>query len=142
MFYRGDDRFKGVIAPLLELGIAESALSWFTSYLSNRTYHLTWNGSLSKPCSLDTGVPQGSVLGPQISRLCNCITWFFISLLCRRHPAIPLSSFDKVLIATHISEYLADVSTWISAHYLRLDLNKTELLLIPGKDCPQLIGDL
>ena len=53
-----------VLATLAELGIAESALSWFTSYLTNRTYQVTWNGSLSKPCTLETGVPQGSVLGP------------------------------------------------------------------------------
>ena len=45
-------------------------------------------------------------------------------------------SSDKALIATRISECLADVRT--SAHHLRLNLNKTELLLIPGKDCPHL----
>jgi len=37
---------------------------WFTSYLTDRTHSVTWNGSLSRPCILDTGVPQGSVLGP------------------------------------------------------------------------------
>ena len=50
--------------PLLNESESESALSWFTSYLTNRTYQVTWNGSLSKPCMLETGVPQGSVLGP------------------------------------------------------------------------------
>jgi hypothetical protein len=52
------------LATLAELGIADSALSWFRSYLTNKTYQVTWNGSLSKPCTLETGVPQGSVLGP------------------------------------------------------------------------------
>ena len=47
-------------------------------------------------------------------------------------------SSDKALIATRISECLADVSTWTTAHHLRLNLNKTELLLIPGKDCPHM----
>ena len=42
-----------LLATLTEIGIAESALSWFTSYLSNHTYHVTWNGTLSKPCALD-----------------------------------------------------------------------------------------
>jgi hypothetical protein len=58
-----------LLATLAELGIAESALSWFTSYLTNRTYQVTWNGSLSKPCTLETGVPQGSVLGPLLFSL-------------------------------------------------------------------------
>ena len=47
-------------------------------------------------------------------------------------------SSDKALIATRISECLADVSTWTIAHHLRLNLNKTELLLIPGKDSPHM----
>ena len=47
-------------------------------------------------------------------------------------------SSDKALIATRISECLADVSTWTTANHLRLNLNKTELLLIPGKDCPHM----
>jgi len=47
-------------------------------------------------------------------------------------------SSEKALIATRISECLADVSTWTTAHHLRLNLNKTELLLIPGKDCPHM----
>ena len=38
-----------LLATLAELRIADSALYWFTSYLTNRTYQVTWNGSLSKP---------------------------------------------------------------------------------------------
>ena len=60
------DPVKHQILPstLVELGIADSALTWFTSYLTNCTSQVIWNGSLSKPCFLETGVPQGSVLGP------------------------------------------------------------------------------
>ena len=46
-----------LLTTLAELGIAGSALSWFTSYLMNRT----------KSCCLRTGVPQGLVLGPLLS---------------------------------------------------------------------------
>ena len=49
---------------ITELGVADSALTWFTSYLTNHTFQVTWNSSLLKPCFLETGVPQGSVLGP------------------------------------------------------------------------------
>ena len=45
---------------------------------------------------------------------------------------------DNTLIATHISECLSDISTWATAHHLKLNLNKTELLLMPGIDCPQM----
>ena len=42
------------------------------------------------------------------------------------------------LIATRISEYLTDISTRTSAHHLKLNLNKTELLFLLGKDCPHM----
>ena len=48
------------------------------------------------------------------------------------------TSSDNTLIATRISECLADVSTWPTAHHLKLKLNKTELLLMPGKEFPHM----
>ena len=37
-----------------------------------------------------------------------------------------------------ILECLADISAWTAAHHLKLNLSKTELLSIPGKDYPHL----
>ncbi|WP_293703560.1 reverse transcriptase domain-containing protein, partial [Thiolapillus sp.] len=45
-------------------GISDSALSWFRSYLSDRTQIVTVNGLRSDEAPLSLGVPQGSVLGP------------------------------------------------------------------------------
>ena len=134
-----------LLATLAELGIANSALSWFTSYLTNRTYQVTWNGSLSEPCSADTGVPQGSVLGPlpfslYIRSLSSVITSHGFSYHCYAdNTQLFLSfSYSDSLIANHISDCLADISTWTPARHLKLNLNKTELLFLPGKDCPHM----
>ena len=52
-----------LISSLQDLGVSGSALSLLSSYLNDRTYWVTWRGSVSEPCPLTTGVPQGSVLG-------------------------------------------------------------------------------
>ena len=41
-----------------------------------------------------------------------------------------------IWIATCISECLADISAWTTAHRLTLNFHKNELLFIPGKDFP------
>ena len=46
---------------LLTLRYPGSHPTWRIAH--GTSHHLTWNGSLSKPCPFDTGVPQGSVLG-------------------------------------------------------------------------------
>ena len=45
-------------------GIGSNELNWFSSYLSNRQQYVEINGMPSTLLTLQTGVPQGSDLGP------------------------------------------------------------------------------
>ena len=45
-------------------GVRDTALRWFSSYLSGRSQSVKVDESLSKSTKLECGVPQGSVLGP------------------------------------------------------------------------------
>ena len=47
-------------------GVSGLALNWFKSYLSNRFQFVSATDSNSKLSELDYGVPQGSVLGPNL----------------------------------------------------------------------------
>ena len=57
-----------IILPRLDstFGIRDLALSFFRSYLQDRTQVVTVNGIKSSPSLLTCGVPQSSVLGPII----------------------------------------------------------------------------
>ena len=47
-----------------KVGLQGTVLNWFKSYLSNRSQRISISGTLSKCFNLDSGVPQGSCLGP------------------------------------------------------------------------------
>jgi len=55
---------KILLSKLQCMGFSNSALIWFTSYLTVRTQVCDVEGTLSDPQSVTCGVPQGSILGP------------------------------------------------------------------------------
>ncbi len=57
-------RYQIFPSTLLRKRISGTALQWFESYLSDRSFKVSWRGEVSKLQHLATGVPQGSVLGP------------------------------------------------------------------------------
>ena len=70
------------------VGISGTALQWFRSYLSHRTFCVSLDDSVSSTAPLSCGIPQGFVLGPVFSLptptwFCSQETWYFFSLLCR-----------------------------------------------------------
>jgi retron-type reverse transcriptase len=47
-----------------DFGFSGASLDWFSSYLRGRTFSVHIGSTFSETASLNSGVPQGSVLGP------------------------------------------------------------------------------
>ncbi len=126
-----------LLSTLLRKGISGTALQWFDSYLSDRSFKVSWRGEVSKSQHLATGVPQDSVLGPLLfsvymASLGSVIQKHGFSYHCYADDTQLYLSFhpDDLMIAARISACLADISSWMKDHHLQLNLAKTELLVV------------
>ena len=132
-----------LLSTLKVMGVSGSALFLFTSYLTGRSYQVTWRGSMSEPHSLTAGVPQGSVLGPLLfslytTSLGSVISTHDFSYHCYADDTQLVLSFppSDSQVEARIAACLTDISEWMATHHLKLNLDKTELLFLPGKGCP------
>ncbi len=125
-----------LLSTLLRKGISGTALQWFESYLSDRSFKVSWRGEVSKSQNLATGVPQGSVLGPLLFSVymasVSIIQKHGFSYHCYADDTQLYLLFhpDDPTIATCISACLTDISCWMKDHHLKLNLAKTELFVV------------
>ncbi len=126
-----------LMSILRKMGISGTALLWFESYLSDRSFRVSWRGEVSKSQLLATGVPQGSVLGPLLfsiymSSLGSVIQKHGFSYHCYADDTQLYFSFqpDDPTVTARITACLSDISSWMMDHHLQLNLAKTELLVV------------
>ena len=67
-----------LIAKLEAYGFHHSALTYISSYLSDRKQRTKVNNFLSSWSNIETGVPQGSILGPLIFNIYMNDIFYFI----------------------------------------------------------------
>ena len=120
------------------IGLGGPVLDLFQSYLSGRTQCISIEGVLSELKELVYGVPQGSVLG----LLEFCIYIIPIGAILKHYNinyqiyaddtqlycAFELESFDQVF--SSIRTCICDIRSWMIKNKLKINDDKTELLII------------
>ncbi|KAL8596982.1 hypothetical protein ACOMHN_054713 [Nucella lapillus] len=127
----------------MEVGVVGPALRWFRSYLSERTQCVTVNQASSTEMLLVCGVPQGSVLGPLLfslytTQLGRIIQQHGISRKLFADDTELYHSFHpddaSMLEAVSAMENCcAEVKSWMSTNRLKLNDEKTEVLVCCSK---------
>ena len=133
----------GILLKRLELsfGIKGSALAWFESYLVNRKQSVQINQSFSDSSLLIYGIPQGSVLGPILFSL---YTTPLSNIFCKYDMKYHLYADDSQLYKNSLYSDLnsvirqtelciEDTKVWMDSNKLKLNDDKTELILFKNK---------
>jgi len=123
-------------------GIKGSALSWFSSYLSDRFQSVMVNGCQSEQVRLSCGVPQGSVLGPVLFTLYTSPLANIISQHSIKHHfyaddsqlQISTTPDDLASILTETNNCYSDIQNWMVQNKLQLNGEKTEAMLVGTKN--------
>src|ERR1043165_4269824 len=129
--------------------ISGTALLWFQSYLSSRSFSVKAFSHCSQPLPLSCGVPQGSVLGPLLFILYTTPLSHLIQSSSVDHHLYAddtqlYISFSPSSFSTSIAKLLNVVnlvSQWMSSNLLCLNPSKTEFIILGLPDQIKKIPD-
>ena len=114
-------------------GVSGTALSWFPSYLTNRTQSVIIDDHVLQVSSLSYGVPQGSVLGPNLFILytkplsdliqCHSIESQSFADDTQLQVSVPPSNNQSAIYYLEIC--LLEIQTWMLENKLKPNNDKT-----------------
>lgn len=139
-----------MLSTLESLGVTGTPLKWFESYLSDRSQAVQVGDAKSDPAALDCGVPQGSVLGPILFTM---YTSSLGALLREQDVSYHLYADDSQLLLTcdprdpfpaiaRMEACIHAVQAWMGCHSLKMNGDKTEILLITSKPMRKALPDI
>ena len=131
---------KILLDKLYHYGVRGCAHKWFISYLTDRQQFVTYNGVKSRNQLIKCGVPQGSILGPllfliyinDLASVCECT----FPILFADDSNLFISGRDPDLIMRTMNNELKEISLWLKANKLSLNIKKTHFMIFSSKNKP------
>ena len=114
-------------------GIRGNALSWFRSYLTNRSQSVKYFNTISNELGVNMGVPQGSILGPllfilYVNDLPNILNG--VKPIMFADDTTLFSSDKDINVAVDcLNQNLSRLSLWFKSNRLSLNVTKTNYML-------------
>ena len=122
-------------------GITRAVLHWFHPYLSGRSQFVEINDTKSSVRDLTVGVPQDSVLGPILYLLYTAplaeiiqshgLDYHFYADDTQLY--ISFKDCDVDVAMLRVENCVADTCHWVDVNELKLNHDKTEIMLIYSK---------
>ena len=128
-----------LLKKLRYYGMDQNSLRWFSSYLSNRQQYVDIEGYKSDLKQVNTGVPQGSTLGPLLFIIymndINYVSEKFNAILFADDTTLNsvLSLFSEnqnaSQLSANINKEIHKIYEWLNANRLSLNIKKTKYMV-------------
>ena len=133
-----------LIKKLKFYGLDFVSIKWFKSYLENRKQFVTVNDIDSTMLLIETGVPQGSILGPllfliylndiqfcsdEFRFICFADDTTLILSICFKRKNCKTCLDDKDFKAENINIELEKIHSWLKINKLSLNVDKTKYMV-------------
>ena len=121
-----------LISSLADIGICGPLLRWLSDYLTGRQQWVVLDGTVSHPAPVNSGVPQGSILGPLLFNIhMNSISSLPLSQNARLILyADDILLFNSAADVAHLQQDVNLILSWMDTHGLTPNHSKTKLLPI------------
>ncbi|KAK3090482.1 hypothetical protein FSP39_012209 [Pinctada imbricata] len=128
---------KGLIHKLDKYGIKGQLLSWLSDYLTDRTQQVKLKNSVSSQGIINSGVPQGSVLGPLLFLIyindlpdgLKGLTRLFADDTSNAH-----TSSDITQIQNDNNEDLKQIIKWAKSWLVDFNPHKTKIMIFGSRN--------
>ena len=125
---------KILLEKMSMYGVRGVASRWFQSYLSGRRQYVSLNNATSELCSIDRGVPQGSILGPLlflifINDFPKCSDFFNFTLFADDSTlTCKFQNTSPEQITSLIENNLSLINTWTNKNRIKINNEKSNII--------------